>query len=94
MTIQDNKVTGLDSCADDYMVKPCDLEELLARMCAAKGRTNDKFLDAIAWGNLCLNPNNCEVTYEGQPLHLTVKEYAIAISASNSDRYNEFTRLK
>jgi DNA-binding response OmpR family regulator len=77
LTTQDNKVTGLDSGADDYMVKPCDLEELLARMRALLRRTNNKFLAAIAWGNLCLNPNNCEVTYEGQPLHLTAKEYAL-----------------
>ena len=77
LTTQDIKVTGLDAGADDYMVKPCDLEELLARMRALLRRTNDKFLSAIAWGNLCLNPNNCEVTYAGQPLHLTAKEYAL-----------------
>ncbi len=77
LTTQDTKVTGLDAGADDYMVKPCDLEELLARIRALLRRTNDKFLDAIAWGNLCLNPNNCEVTYAGQLLHLTAKEYTL-----------------
>lgn len=77
LTTQDTKVTGLDAGADDYMIKPCDLDELLARMRALLRRTNDKFLTAIAWGNLCLNPNNCEVTYAGQPLHLTTKEYAL-----------------
>ncbi len=77
LTTQDFKVTGLDAGADDYMVKPCNLEELLARIRALLRRAHDEFLTAIAWGNLCLNPNNCEVTYDGQLLHLTAKEYAL-----------------
>ncbi|WP_026733084.1 response regulator [Fischerella sp. PCC 9605] len=80
MTAQDTiakKVTGLDAGADDYMVKPFDLQELLARVRALLRRSSSTLLPAIEWGSLRLDPSNCQVSYDGQLLHLTAKEYAL-----------------
>lgn len=72
-----NKVMGLDAGADDYIVKPFDLHELLARIRAVLRRGSSTPTLVLEWENLCLNPSNCEVTYNGQLLHLTSKEYAL-----------------
>ncbi len=72
-----NKVTGLDAGADDYVVKPYDFDELLARIRALLRRGNSTLPPTLEWGNLRLDPSICEVTYKGQLLRLTSKEYAI-----------------
>ncbi|MHC0062006.1 response regulator transcription factor [Nostoc sp. UIC 10890] len=73
-----DKITGLDAGADDYMVKPFEMSELMARVRALLRRNNatTSFLD-FGWGNLRLNPSTYEVTYAGQSLHLTPKEFAL-----------------
>jgi DNA-binding response OmpR family regulator/HPt (histidine-containing phosphotransfer) domain-containing protein len=71
------RVAGLDAGADDYIVKPCNFEELLARIRALLRRGNVNALPIIEWGNLSLDPSSCEVAYSGQLLHLTSKEYAL-----------------
>ncbi len=73
----DDKVRGLDAGADDYMVKPFDLPELEARMRALVRRGSVTLPPVLEWGMLCLNPNTCQVTYGGQPIHLTPKEYGL-----------------
>ena len=80
LTAQDtstNKVAGLDAGADDYMVKPFDLHELLARIRALLRRGSSVTMPVLEWGNLRLNPSSCEVTYAGQVLSLTPKEYSL-----------------
>jgi DNA-binding response OmpR family regulator len=72
-----NKVMGLDAGADDYVIKPFDLQEILARIRALLRRGNLTITPIIEWENLRFDPNNCEVTYNGQFLHLTPKEYAL-----------------
>lgn len=72
-----DKVTALDAGADDYVVKPFDLQELLARIRALLRRGNSPSLPILAWGGLHLDPSTYEVTYENQPLHLTPKEYSL-----------------
>ncbi len=72
-----NKVMGLDAGADDYVVKPFDLHELLARIRALLRRGSLTTTPVIERENLRFDPNNCEVTYNGQFLHLTPKEYAL-----------------
>lgn len=72
-----NKVMGLDAGADDYVVKPFNLEELSARIRALLRRNQGRRTLLLTWGELCLNPNNCEVTYQGQPIILTSKEYEL-----------------
>jgi DNA-binding response OmpR family regulator len=72
-----NKVMGLDAGADDYLVKPFDLQELLARIRALLRRGSATATPVLEWENLRLDPSKCEVTYDGQPLRLTAKEYAL-----------------
>jgi len=80
MTAQDSstqKVTGLDAGADDYLIKPFDLPELLARIRALLRRGNDTRLPILTWGKLRLDPSQCQVTYEQTLLKLTAKEYEL-----------------
>lgn len=72
-----DKVAGLDAGADDYIVKPLDLYELTARIRALLRRKHGAASPLIEWGELCLNPQSCEVFYSSQLLHLTPKEYAL-----------------
>jgi DNA-binding response OmpR family regulator len=71
------KVTGLDAGADDYVVKPYDFEELLARIRALLRRGDTNLSPVMTWGKLCLDPSSCKVTYNEQLLQLTSKEYAL-----------------
>ncbi|MEB3293933.1 MAG: response regulator [Synechococcales bacterium] len=75
--MKDDKVQGLDCGADDYLVKPVSIEELMARIRALMRRSDRKLALQLEWGKLCLNPNTCEVTYDSQPILLTPKEYGI-----------------
>lgn len=72
-----DKVLGLDVGADDYVIKPFDLQELLARIRALLRRGNSALPPVLEWGSLRLDPNSCEVTYEGKFLSLTPKEYGL-----------------
>lgn len=73
----DDKIIGLDAGADDYMVKPFDLRELMARIRALLRRGNVGSTPSLSWGNLHLNSSTYEVFYHDRPLHLTPKEYAL-----------------
>ncbi|MEI2580495.1 response regulator [Scytonema sp. PRP1] len=80
LTAQDsstNKVVGLDAGADDYVTKPFDFQELLARIRALLRRGSPALSPLLEWENLRLDPSVCEVTYDGNLLHLTRKEYAL-----------------
>ncbi|WP_199249244.1 response regulator transcription factor [[Phormidium] sp. ETS-05] len=72
-----DKVLGLDAGADDYVVKPFDLPELLARVRALLRRGETALPPVLEWERLRLNPNNCQVEYNGKLLHLTPKEYSL-----------------
>ncbi|MBW4648244.1 MAG: response regulator transcription factor [Kastovskya adunca ATA6-11-RM4] len=73
----DDRVIGLDAGADDYLVKPFELQELSARIRALLRRGNSTFSPLLEWGDLRLNPNTCEVFYEARLLSLTPKEYSL-----------------
>ncbi len=80
LTAQDsstNKVTGLDAGADDYITKPFDLQELLARIRASMRRGGSALPPELQWENLRLDPSICEVQYNNKTLHLTPKEYSL-----------------
>ncbi|NEQ71502.1 MAG: response regulator transcription factor [Symploca sp. SIO2D2] len=72
-----DKVTGLDVGADDYMVKPFDLPELLARIRALLRRGNFASSPILVWGSLRLDPSTYQVSFQEHLLHLTPKEYSI-----------------
>ncbi len=73
----DDEVNGLDVGADDYLVKPVDLQKLFARIRALLRRGSVGSSPILAWGELQLNPSTYEVYYGRSPIHLTPKEYAI-----------------
>ena len=80
LTAQDTstaKIKGLDAGADDYVVKPCDLEELTARIRALLRREREARPPILQWGDLSLDPRTSEVNYGSRPLQLTPKEYAL-----------------
>jgi DNA-binding response OmpR family regulator len=71
-----DKVTGLDTGADDYMTKPFAIEELLARIRAAlKRRSPIPTEETIVIDRLEINPTGRQVFYDGEPVELTKKEY-------------------
>lgn len=72
-----DRVLGLDVGADDYVIKPFDLPELLARIRALIRRGGAAQPPLLETQGICLNPSSCEVTYQDQPLHLTPKEYGL-----------------
>jgi DNA-binding response OmpR family regulator len=72
-----DKVLGLDAGADDYMVKPLDLPELLARIRALSRRGQVATSLTLEWGSLILSPDTFEAYYQGQKLQLTPKEFAL-----------------
>jgi DNA-binding response OmpR family regulator len=72
-----DEVNGLDAGADDYVVKPVDLQKLLARIRALLRRGSTTVSPILEWAEIRLNPSTYEVTYQEQPLHLTPKEYGL-----------------
>lgn len=72
-----DRVAGLDSGADVYMVKPFDLSELLAQIRALLRRGRVGGTPVLHWGDLRLNPATYEVFYRDHPIRLTPKEFAI-----------------
>ncbi|MEM6590315.1 MAG: response regulator transcription factor [Cyanobacteria bacterium P01_C01_bin.73] len=72
-----DKVMGLDSGADAYMVKPFNLQELLAQIRALLRRGLSVTTAVLTWGDLQLNPETYEVNYGRSPIHLTPKEFAL-----------------
>ncbi|MEH2392136.1 MAG: response regulator transcription factor [Nostoc sp.] len=72
-----DKIIGLDAGADDYLVKPFDLKELAARIRALARRTPEIRPQILTHGNLQLDPATQQVTFAGNIILLTPKEYMI-----------------
>src|SRR6266540_2633036 len=71
------RVAGLDAGADDYLVKPFALDELLARLRALLRRTEADATGALEYAHLRLDPTTREVTCGDRPLELTRTEFAL-----------------
>jgi two-component system, OmpR family, response regulator MprA len=74
--VQD-RVDGLDAGADDYVVKPFALEELLARLRALLRRTNGNGAEELGYADLTLNPATREVHRGQRQVELTKTEFAL-----------------
>lgn len=72
-----DKVKGLDVGADDYVIKPVDVPELLARIRALMRRSQISSSTSLSWGLLSLNPTTHEVNFRGQSIHLTPREFSL-----------------
>jgi two-component system, OmpR family, response regulator len=72
-----DRVRGLDLGADDYLVKPFDLGELLARLRALIRRSAGAPNPVVALGPVVVNTAARTVTVEGRPAELTAREYAL-----------------
>ncbi len=72
-----DKINGLDSGADDYMTKPFEPEELLARIRALSRRQGELITDVIEFSDLVLNLTNYELSCHEKVLHLGFKEFEV-----------------
>jgi DNA-binding response OmpR family regulator len=75
-TVED-RVIGLDVGADDYLIKPFDLQELFARIRALARRGVPNLPPILEWGLLRFDPSSLEVSYDANPVALSAKEYGL-----------------
>lgn len=78
-TVED-RVKGLDAGADDYLIKPFDLDELFARIRALLRRSAGRADPMIERGRLQIKPATHEVIYDGQQVLLSGKEFALLLA--------------
>jgi DNA-binding response OmpR family regulator len=73
----DEKVTGLDAGADDYLIKPVGFQEVLARLRALLRRPPLTVSTQLTWGKLQLDLDRHQATFDGMTIDLTLKEYLL-----------------
>lgn len=73
----DDRIAGLDTGADDYVLKPFDLDELAARLHALVRRAAGRSVSKIVHGDLTVHPSRGEVLLRGRPVALSRRELAL-----------------
>jgi len=71
------RIVGLESGADDYIVKPFDPDEVIARAEAVLRRVQNRVQDVLTRGNITLNETTGVVTVDGEPVTLTSAQTAL-----------------
>jgi len=73
----DDKLEGLDSGADDYITKPFELKELIARLRVLERRISNANTSEISIGDVCLNTTTLQATLNQESLQLSKREYML-----------------
>jgi two-component system OmpR family response regulator/two-component system response regulator QseB len=73
----EDRITGLDGGADDYLVKPFDLHELAARLRALIRRSSGEAAATLRVGEIELDPAARGVSFRGRPVELSAREFAL-----------------
>lgn len=90
-----DKVAGLDAGADDYLVKPIDIDELTARIRALTRRSAGRAAPLLTHGALSLDPAAHRVTLDGQPVELSAREFSLLqLLLENTGRVLTRTQLE
>lgn len=79
-----DKVEGLDAGADDYMTKPFEADELLARLRALTRRQGDVMLDQVSFADFTLDLTTHDLTCKNHTVHLSGKEFEVLKMLLNS----------
>jgi len=72
-----HRIAGLNAGADDYIVKPFDLDEVIARIRSVLRRSAGRAEPAIQHGDLCVDPTTRSVELKGEPIALSAHEFAV-----------------
>jgi two-component system response regulator QseB len=75
-----DRVAGLNAGADDYLIKPFDISELVARMHALQRRLAGRSDSMIEFGDVVINPAERSVARAGRPVALSAREYALLMA--------------
>lgn len=85
-TVKD-RVAGLDAGADDYLVKPFELDELAARLRALVRRSHGRAMPVIHHGNLTVDPGTRSAMVDGKEIQLSARECAILVQLLDNAGY-------
>ncbi len=75
----DDRITGLERGADDYLTKPFQFPELSARIKALYRRRKRQGMQTLHWQEITITPDTHEVKVHGRPVELTLKEYKLLV---------------